>query len=568
MNVSNRSDLPAGHTPVTKPNRARKTAGHAGRRHDGNAAGTSSPRPAGRSAGILLHVTSLPGPYGVGDLGPAAYRWVDALARAKQTWWQILPLGPPGAGNSPYQCYSAFAGNPLLISPDLLVKEGLIARPHRFREGGPFPDDRVNYDRVATFKDKLLSEAWQQYLNAAAPHLHRPFAAFRKAQAHWLDDFSLFMALKEAQGGVWTDWPADLVRRDPAALRAARRSLAHAIGRHQFTQFLFFRQLDALRAYAAEKGVKLIGDLPIFISADSSDVWADPHLFLLDKNHRPRVVAGVPPDYFSETGQRWGNPLYDWAAMERDGYAWWVARLRATLAQVDLVRVDHFRGFEAYWQIPASSPTARKGRWVKGPGRKLFDALGRELGGLPLIAEDLGVITPPVEALRDELGLPGMRVLQFAFGGGTDNPYLPHNYAPNAVAYTGTHDNDTTAGWYATLKPAERTRLHRYAPGLEGNRARDGSKGRTGEVNGEDAAWALIRLAWSSVADCAIAPLQDVLGLGGEARMNTPGLPTGNWEWRYAAGQLTRDVLDRLGELTETYGRAVGRHGVPRRPAK
>lgn len=492
-----------------------------------------------RSAGVLLHVTSLAGPYGIGDLGPAAYEWVDVLSRAGQSWWQILPLGPPGAGDSPYQCYSAFAGNPMLISPQRLVDDGLL----RAEAVGPpgFPAERVDYPAVTEFKRHLLADAWQAFGRGEAPGLRGPFKRFCTTQAQWLDDYALFMALRERHGpGSWTDWPRDLVMRDPSALQDARRRLADLIGRHQFEQFLFFRQLNDLRGYARRAGVRLIGDLPMFVSPESADVWANPGLFLLDERRRPRVVAGVPPDYFSKSGQRWGNPLYNWRAMKRTRYRWWVDRLRATLRQVDLVRLDHFRGFEAFWEVPARNRTARQGRWVKAPGAELLKRVRSGLGGLPFIAEDLGLITPQVEALRDAFGLPGMRVLQFAFGGSFDNPFLPHRYCRNAVVYTGTHDNDTTAGWYASLSKDEQARVRRYAA-----------------CDGSHIAWDLMRIAWSSVARIAIAPLQDVLALDSEARMNTPGKPTGNWRWRVTPQMLRNDLLDWLRELTETYDRTA-----------
>jgi 4-alpha-glucanotransferase len=495
-----------------------------------------APKPT-RSAGILLHPTSLPGPYGIGDLGEVAYRWVDGLVRAGQTWWQILPLGPTGYGDSPYQAFSAFAGNIYLLSPDVLAQEGLLRRSDL--EGRQFPAAHVDYGAVISFKLGLLARAWEQFRGGSAPALRQPFEEFCKRESAWLEDFALFMALKAAHGGAgWQSWPRDLVMRRPEALERARRELDGPLGMHKFGQFLFFRQWSALKGYANSKGVRLIGDVPIFVSGDSADVWANPQLFLLDEQRRPRVVAGVPPDYFSATGQLWGNPLYDWEASRRDGYAWWLARLRATLRQVDLIRLDHFRGFEAHWEVPAGSPNAIHGRWVKGPGLDLFFAIRERLGGLPLIAEDLGLITPEVEALRDDLHLPGMRILQFAFGGAPEDRFLPHNYDRNSVVYTGTHDNDTTRGWYATISDGERHFLRRYL-------GRDGT----------DVAWDLIRLAWSSVADWALAPLQDVLDLGSEGRMNFPGRPSGNWGWRYTRDQLTPAVLDRLEELTRLYGR-------------
>ena len=492
-----------------------------------------------RTAGVLLHVTSLPGPYGIGDLGPAAYEWVDILSHAGQSWWQILPLGPPGAGDSPYQCYSAFAGNPMLISPQRLVDDGLLRA--EVVQPPAFPAERVDYPAVAGFKRRLLEEAWRAFGRGEAPGLRGPFKRFCTTHAKWLDDYALFMALRESHGpGSWTDWPGDLVVRHPSALQDARQRLADLIGRNQFGQFLFFRQLDELRGHARCAGVRLIGDLPMFVSPESADVWSNPGLFLLDERRRPRVVAGVPPDYFSKTGQRWGNPLYNWPAMKRNRYRWWVDRLRATLRQVDLVRLDHFRGFQAYWEVPAPKRTARHGRWVKAPGADLLKTVKSRLGGLPFIAEDLGMITPQVQALRDRFELPGMRVLQFAFGGASDNPFLPHQYCRNAVVYTGTHDNDTTAGWYASLSADEQARVRRYA-----------------SCDGSQVSWDLIRLAWSSVADVAIAPLQDVLDLGSEARMNIPGRACGNWQWRVTRQMLSHVSFDRLRELTETYDRTA-----------
>ena len=485
-----------------------------------------------------MHLTSLPGKFGIGDLGPQAHRFIDLLAEARQSWWQILPLGPPGAGGSPYQCYSAFAGNPDLLSPQVMLRDGLLSRGDI--AGKSFSAGRADLEEASRFKSTLLAAAWDRFQADTRHALHGEFATFRETESAWLDDFALFMALREAHNGdEWNRWPRDVRIRKTSALRDARRALGGAIDRHRFRQFLFFRQLDLLRAHARERGVQLIGDLPIFVSGDSADVWANPQLFLLDRDLRPTFVAGVPPDYFSKTGQRWGNPLYNWRAMERSGFDWWVRRVRSVLRQVDLVRIDHFRGFAACWTIPAANPTAEKGRWVEAPGRALFQVVREKLGRLPFIAEDLGLITPDVEALRDELGLPGMRVLQFAFGGGANNPFLPHNYPQNAVTYTGTQDNDTTAGWYVALKAGERKQLHQYAPDAKRN-----------------AAHALIRLAWSSVADLAIAPVQDVLGMGSDARMNTPGTASGNWRWRLTALPDAR-AMDRLGAWTETYGRAA-----------
>jgi 4-alpha-glucanotransferase len=489
-----------------------------------------------RGSGILLHPTSLAGPYGIGDLGPSAHAWIDTLVRANQTWWQMLPVGPTGFGESPYQSYSTFAGNLNLLSPDLLIRDGLLRADDVAGHG--FPNDRVDYAAVEPFKLGLVRRAYAVYRGGSANHLRAAYDEFLHERRTWVGDYALFMAVKDAHGGrPWYEWPAGLRGREAGALASARHELADAVGLHLFGQFLFFRQWQGLRQYAREKGIRLIGDVPIFVAGDSADVWAYPEGYLLDADRRPRVVAGVPPDYFARTGQLWGNPHYDWDAMRRTGFAWWVARLRATLDLVDLVRLDHFRGFLAAWQVPAGELTAVNGRWVPGPGEELFAALEADLGGLPFIAEDLGEITPDVYALRDALGLPGMKVLQFAFDKPT-NPFLPHNYTPNCVAYTGTHDNDTTRGWYATVPATERDYYRRYV-------ARDGS----------DVAWDLIRLAWSSAADLAIAPLQDVLDLGTEARMNVPGTPGGNWRWRVPPGLPDGWALGRLIEMTEVYGR-------------
>lgn len=490
-----------------------------------------------RSSGVLLHPTSLPGPFGVGDLGPEAYRWVDALAAANQTWWQILPLGPTGAGNSPYQSFSAFAGNVVLLSPELLVRDGLLSRD--FLGGETFPDTWVDFDRVSRVKRAVVREAWDHFRGGkGGPGLAAEFEAYRKREAAWLDDFALFTAVRDALGGAHlADWPVDVRKRDPKALAALEQQLAADVTMHRFGQFLFDRQWAALKNYAHERHVRIIGDAPIFVAGDSADVWANPDQFLLDSHGHPTAVAGVPPDYFSPTGQHWGNPLYDWDRMAATGYAWWVARLRRQLAQVDLIRLDHFRGFAAAWHIPANEPTAVNGKWVPGPGRKFFDKLAAELGSLPVIAEDLGVITPDVDALRIGLGLPGMRVLQFMLGR-PDNPYWPHNYEPNTAAYTGTHDNDTSGGWYAKLDDGQRWQLGEYL-----------------DREVKSPAWELIRLAWSSVADLAVCPAQDLLDLGGDARMNTPGVATGNWGWRIAPYQWKPDIVPRLAALTRMFAR-------------
>jgi 4-alpha-glucanotransferase len=498
-----------------------------------------------RSAGILLHPTSLPGPYGVGDLGPTAHAWVDTLALAGQSWWQVLPLGPTGKGDSPYSSFSAFAGNPVLVSPELLLRDGLAVKADL--DAAKFPAERVDFGHVPQFKYWLLDRAFEAYQRGAAPALRVAFAEFCLNQAAWLDDFALYMALKEKHGGGdWREWPTPLARRDDRALAAARAELGSTIDRHRFRQFIFFRQLAELRAHATAKHVRLLGDAPIFVAADSTDAWANPEIFLLGPDHKPSVVAGVPPDYFSETGQLWGNPLYDWDAMKKTGYRWWVRRLKALFQQFDVVRLDHFRGFEAAWHVPADAKDAVKGEWVPGPGIDLFNVLRKELGGLPLVAEDLGLITDEVDALREAVALPGMRVLQFAFGGDPTFRFLPHHFEKHTVVYTGTHDNDTTEGWFLTLPAGDREYLLKYAPGVEA-----------------DPAGELMRMAWASVADLAIVPLQDVLGLGTDARMNVPGLADGNWGWRVTEKQLNRKAFERLGDWTWRYDRKAKAPQVP-----
>lgn len=492
-----------------------------------------------RSAGILLHPTSLPGRFGIGDLGPDAVRWLDWLAGAGQTLWQILPLGPTGFGDSPYQCFSAFAGNPLLVSPDGLRADGLLEASDL--EAAAHESPRVDFGAVIPRKLALLDAAHARFAGGSGPGaLHAAYDAYCAEQSAWLDDFALFMAIKEAQGGhAWTAWPRPLARREPGAIAGARRSLAAPIDAQRFRQFVFDRQWSALRDHARERGIRVLGDVPIFVAHDSADVWSHPEWFDLRGDGTPRVVAGVPPDYFSETGQLWGNPLYRWDAMRASGFSWWCARLRRALANADLVRLDHFRGFVAHWEVPAGDATAAGGRWVEAPGRALFDALRGALGGLPLVAEDLGVITPEVDALREAFDLPGMRVLQFAFGAEGTSPYLPHLYTQHTVCYTGTHDNDTTRGWYehgATER--ERDHARRYL-------------GR----DGREIVWDLIRLGMSSVAHTFVAPLQDVLDLSSEARMNQPAHAAGNWAWRFHWTQLGGDVQPRLRELTDLYGR-------------
>jgi len=503
------------------------------------------PFPAGyRASGVLLHVTSLPTPYGIGDLGPAAVAWIDRLHETGQTWWQALPLGPTGYGDSPYQSLSSFAGNPLLISPDWLIEDELV-KPNEVT-GGSFSDATVDFEAVTPFKYGLLERAWKRFEAGVRSDLRPDFERFTREQAHWLDDYALFRALKERYGGAaYLDWPGDVVRRKPEALDQARRELETQVEQVRFGQFVLFRQGARLKTHARARGIHLIGDLPFFVSPDSSDVWANPELFLLDAQHRPRVIAGVPPDYFSVLGQRWGNPIYDWTALAAQGYAWCIDRLRALLAHVDAIRLDHFRAFAAAWHIPAEAPTAQSGRWVPGPGADFFVAVEKALGGLPFLAEDLGLITPDVVALRDAFKVAGTRVLQFAFDGHTDNPYLPDNYVPNAVVYTGTHDNPTSRGWYEDLPGGERGNLWRYLKRPPGSSA--------------EVAPALLGLAWSSAAALAIAPFQDVLNLGREARMNRPGSSEGNWRWRCTNDMLSAPAFESLRNLT----RASSRAGTP-----
>ena len=504
-----------------------------------------------RASGILLHPTSLPGEFGIGDLGPEAYKFVDLLADAKQRYWQILPLGPTGYGDSPYQCFSAFAGNPLMISPERLIDDALIADGDL--AGMPeFVAHKVDFGAVYKWKNQLLEKAFEGFHRVTSVDLRGKFETFCQENEFWLDDYALFRSIKATQDQKpWYEWPSELKLRDPRAMAAASESLFAEIQAQKFYQFLFFRQWFAVKEYANRCGIRIIGDIPIFIAADSADVWCNQNKFKLNADGTAKVVAGVPPDYFSKTGQLWGNPIYDWDAMRADGFGWWIARVHSTLQTVDVVRVDHFRGFAASWEVPGGDKTAENGRWVDVPGKELFVALRRSLGELPVIAEDLGVITPDVEELRDGFGFPGMRILQFAFGGDAKNHDLPHNYIRNCVAYTGTHDNDTTVGWFksqagagSTRDASEISREHDYCLKYLNS---DGS-----EIH-----WDLIRAVWASVADTAIAPLPDLLGIGTEGRMNLPASESGNWHWRMTKDSLTDEIIERLRDLTETYGRSV-----------
>jgi 4-alpha-glucanotransferase len=491
-----------------------------------------------RASGILLHPSSLPGPYGIGDLGPQAFRWLEFLADTGCSLWQVLPLGPTGYGDSPYQCFSAFAGNPYLISPQDLVEERLLILAD-LEDTPEFPQDHVDFGWLIPWKLALLDRAYERYTSHSFTEISKALENFRAEHALWLDDFCLFMALKEAHGGAsWTSWEPELRDRRPEAIELARAELSQSIQRQAFRQFLFFRQWAKIRAQAKKLGIQLIGDIPIFVAHDSVDVWAHPELFHLRKDGKPRVVAGVPPDYFSATGQLWGNPLYRWKEHKASGYSWWIERIRAVLELVDVIRLDHFRGFAAYWEVPGREETAEKGRWVKAPGRQLLNAIKSDLGYLPIIAEDLGVITPDVVRLRDAFHLPGMKIIQFAFGNGSDDLFLPHNFVRNCVAYTGTHDNDTARGWYERINENERNMYRRYLD-------RDGS----------NVAYDMIRAAWSSVAVYALAPLQDFLDLGNAARMNYPGNPSGNWTWRMPGDAITPVLKQRIRDLNSLYSR-------------
>jgi 4-alpha-glucanotransferase len=512
-----------------------------------------------RRAGVLLHPTALPGPHGIGDIGPRSRGFVDFLAEAGQSVWQVLPLAPTGYGDSPYQALSAFAGNPLLVSLDDLREEGWLADDD-LAGAPPFPAPEVDYARVAAWKGALLRRASERFRARAQAGERAALAAFRAREASWLEDVALFLALKDVHGGAaFTSWDPALARRDPRALAAARREHGGEIDAHAFAQWVFDRQWGRLREHARARGVAIMGDLPIYLAHDCAEVWARPRLFRLDAEGRPLAVAGVPPDYFSATGQLWGNPLHDWAAQAAEGHAFWVERMRKTLRLHDLVRLDHFRGFEAYWEVPAGATTAQAGRWVKGPGAAVFEAVQAELGPLPIVAENLGVITPEVESLRRRFGFPGMAILQFAFGKDPQaDSFKPHNYTRDTVAYTGTHDNDTVEGWWASREGAGSIRT---AKEIEEERAH--AKAYLA-ANGREMSWVLLRAVYASVAELAMAPLQDLLGLGSEARMNTPATPSGNWRWRFEESALSPALARRARELAALYGRWGGLAGSTR----
>jgi 4-alpha-glucanotransferase len=505
----------------------------------------------GRASGVLLHPTSLPGGFGIGDLGPGAFEFIDLLASAGQRLWQVLPLGPTGYGDSPYQCFSAFAGNPLLISLERLIENGLLTKTEAGNQHVSAPGS-VDFPAVLAHRRALWPRVLDRFDAAGGSPLRDRFDRFCSAQASWLDDFALFMAVKDAHAQVtWTAWEPDIARRDPSALARWSVRCAREIRLHKLAQFLFFEQWQRVRDACRARSIQIMGDLPIFVAHDSADVWARRELFRLDPDGRPTVLAGVPPDYFSATGQLWGNPHYRWDVLAQTGYAWWIERVRVLLALVDRVRIDHFRGFEASWEVPGHASTAEQGVWVEGPSASLFEAVRSALGmdRLPFVAENLGVITPTVEALRERLGFPGMAILQFAFGNDPQaSSFKPHNYPRNLVVYTGTHDNDTTVGWWTggdghdTRSDSEIENEHDHARRYLG-------------LDGREMHWELIRAALASVADTAIVPAQDLLGLGSEARMNRPGTASGNWRWRLVPGQLARRTVQRLAVMAETYDR-------------
>lgn len=504
-----------------------------------------------RSSGILLHPTSLPGRYGCGHFGDVARHFIDWLVVAGQRIWQVLPLEPTGYGNSPYMALSAFAGNPLLIGMEGLLAKGWLS-PSDLTPIPSFEPRRVDYTRVIPYRMQAIRRAAEKFFGLHNSLDEADFGSFCREHESWLDDFALFKSLEEHFRGVeWTQWDRDVAKRQTKVMERARKELSGEIRFWKFTQWQFYRQWADVKKYANDKGIKIIGDIPIFVAHQSADVWSHPELFSLDKNGRPTVVAGVPPDYFSETGQRWGNPLYRWGRMKEERFRWWIERFRRTFLLVDIARIDHFRGFAGYWEIPATEKTAVHGRWVKGPKEKLFKTVQRRLGTLPIIAEDLGVITPEVIDLRNQFEFPGMKVLQFAFGGGPDNLFLPHHYEHNSVVYTGTHDNDTTRGWFESATDREKAFVKKYCGG-----------------NSQEVHLDLVRLASRSVADLAIFPFQDVLGLGSEARMNFPGKALGNWDWRFSWDQVGPEHAVKMHEIAALFGRvAPDRLDLPAYPS-
>ncbi|HEV7645568.1 MAG TPA: 4-alpha-glucanotransferase [Pyrinomonadaceae bacterium] len=498
-----------------------------------------------RASGVLLHLTSLPGRYGIGDMGAEARGFIDFLAAGGQTYWQILPLNPTDYGDSPYQCFSTFAGNTLLIDPAKLEAEGFLSA-EEIEEIPGFSEGTADYGGAIELKSVLLRKAFERFRVSKKEELRGAYEVFCSENSNWLDDYALFQAIRNANElKPWNEWDESLAKRDEEALNNARGELEEEIYAQKFYQFLFFKQWNELRAYAQEKGVKFIGDVPIYVSHNSADVWCNPRMFKLNEDGSSAFVAGVPPDAFSSTGQLWGNPIYDWDEMRNENFAWWIERIRFTLKTVDITRIDHFRGFYSYWEVPGENETAEHGEWVDVPGYELFGTLKDELGELPFIVEDLGYMTPEIYKMRDDLGYPGMRILQFAFGGDAKHNDLPHNYVHNCAAYTGTHDNETAAGWYQAQFDKE-GKISIY-----GERCLK-YLGSTGE----EIHWDMIRAVLASVADTAIIPAQDLLGLGNEARMNLPATTDGNWKWRLKPGELSDEIAGRLKEMTEIYGRS------------
>jgi len=491
-----------------------------------------------RKSGLLLHITSLPGKYGIGTMGKEAFAFVDFLDKAGQKIWQILPLGHTGYGDSPYQCFSAFAGNPLLIDLDLLVKNGLLSKSFLPKDKNS-DDDKVDFGRVFTYKYPILREAFKLFKVNSDQKIWDEYHGFVEESKFWLDDYAFFMALKDHFGGKsWALWNDDIKTRQEEAMVKYRQELDDQIKFYYFVQYAFFAQWQALKRYANGKGISIIGDIPLYVAADSSDAWANTHLFDYDEELNPFTVAGVPPDYFSVTGQLWGNPIYKWHIHKQNGFAWWIERVKANLVLYDIIRIDHFRGLAAYWAVPFGEDTAINGQWIDSPGKELMQAVLNGLGDVPIIAEDLGVITPDVEELRDGFNLPGMKILQFAFDSGEENDFMPHTFVKNCVVYTGTHDNDTTLGQYKSVKPTDRKLMKEYFC-----------------LDPKDPAWSFVKLAWASVADVAIAPLQDLLRLGSHARMNFPGKAAGNWMWRFKKEDLNNQHVKELLKITKLYGR-------------
>ncbi|BDU51309.1 4-alpha-glucanotransferase [Haliovirga abyssi] len=491
-----------------------------------------------RSSGVLLHATSLPGKFGIGTLGKEAYQFVDFLIKSNQKLWQTYPLGPTGYGDSPYQCFSAFAGNPLLISLETVVEDGLLTNSD-LETNEKFDESKVDFGKIINFKFPILKKAFDNFSNGSFELEKIKFETFVKKNSNWLDDFSLFMSLKEHFGGKpWIEWDNDIKLREENALRDYKNKLKNDIEFQNFIQYLFFKQWKKLKAYANQNYIKIVGDIPIFVAFDSADAWSNPDIFLFDEERKPVRVAGVPPDYFSATGQLWGNPLYNWDKLKETNFAWWIDRIKANLELSDIIRIDHFRGFAEYWAVPYGDKTAINGEWWPAPGKELFEAIEASLGSLPIIAEDLGLITPDVEELRDHFNLPGMKILQFAFDSSEENNYIPHSYNKNCVVYTGTHDNDTVAGWFEKASKDDKKYALDYF-----------------NSNGEDICWDFIRGAWASTAVIAITPLQDILRLGSFARINTPGVAAGNWQWRFKAEDITNEHISKLKHLTTIYGR-------------